>query len=164
MDKMAKGEHQAQGLGESLEQVERRFKQWRQTRRRGEHIPAPAPPGRTYATRPIPRATVPAPRRLRRASAAPCLARPARRRAIALREIGQFLACLRHSACGMHLCGFDTTDIFARYAPTCFLFDRVARFTAGLRFTSGIPRRWPSLTRHTACIQIAMLTQASVAH
>lgn len=40
MDKMAKGE-QAQGLGESLEQVERRFKQWRQTRRRGEHIPAP---------------------------------------------------------------------------------------------------------------------------
>ena len=40
MDKMAKGE-QAQGVGESLEQVERRFKQWRQTRRRGEHIPAP---------------------------------------------------------------------------------------------------------------------------
>lgn len=40
MDKMAKGE-QAQGLGESLEQIERRFKHWRQTRRRGEHIPAP---------------------------------------------------------------------------------------------------------------------------
>jgi hypothetical protein len=40
MDKVAKGE-QAQGLGESLEQVELRFKQWRQTRRRGEHIPAP---------------------------------------------------------------------------------------------------------------------------
>lgn len=40
MDKMAKGE-QAQSLGESLEQIERRFKQWRQTRRRGEHIPAP---------------------------------------------------------------------------------------------------------------------------
>jgi hypothetical protein len=40
MDKMAKGE-QAQGLSESLEQIERRFKQWRQTRRRGEHIPAP---------------------------------------------------------------------------------------------------------------------------
>lgn len=40
MDKMAKGE-QAQGLGESLEQVERQFRQWRQTRRRGEHIPAP---------------------------------------------------------------------------------------------------------------------------
>jgi hypothetical protein len=40
MDKMAKGE-QAQGVGESLEQVERRFKQRRQTRRRGEHIPAP---------------------------------------------------------------------------------------------------------------------------
>jgi hypothetical protein len=40
MDKMAKIS-QALGPGESLEQVERRFKHWRQTRRRGEHIPAP---------------------------------------------------------------------------------------------------------------------------
>jgi hypothetical protein len=40
MDKMAKMA-QALGPGESLGQVERRFKYWRQTRRRGEHIPAP---------------------------------------------------------------------------------------------------------------------------
>lgn len=70
MDKMAKGE-QAQGLGESLEQVERRFKQWRQTRRRGEHIPAPlwaaaVSLGRVYGLQRVAQALGIDPQRLKR--------------------------------------------------------------------------------------------------
>jgi hypothetical protein len=70
MDKMAKGE-QAQGLGESLDQIERRFKQWRQTRRRGEHIPAPlwaaaVNLGRVYGTQRVAQALGIDPQRLMR--------------------------------------------------------------------------------------------------